>query len=141
MEISSLIDLYLPPAANMPQQEIKAMKAPDCDQDIQRFEAILAGEGPYQPKSLDLVMPAIEPNAIQNVSQNILDKVTQFKESSDNSMDRINAKMDAASDGDLDFGDMINFQIECAKFTIETSLLTKSGEKAGEGIKTLFRNQ
>jgi hypothetical protein len=141
MEISSLLDIYISPATQTPQQEIKPMKAPDCDQDVQRFESILKGEGPYQPKTLDLVIPAIEPNAIQNVGHTILDKVSTLKSSVDNRMDRVNTKLDKMADGDFDVADALNLQMEIGMFSIEATMMSKSGEKAGEGLKTLFRNQ
>jgi hypothetical protein len=130
------------PADNAPQQELKPMKAPDCDQDVQRFESILKGEGSYQPKSLDLVMPATEPNAIQNVGHTILNKVSTLKNSVDNRLDRVNSKLDKFTiEGEFQLSDALELQKELYMFSIETTMMSKSGEKAGEGLKTLFRNQ
>ena len=139
MEISSLLDLYLDPRVNAPQQELKPLKAPDCEQDVQRFEAILSGEGPYQPKSLDLVMPATESNAIENMGHTLLDKVSTLKQSVDHRMNRIDAVLQRPDD--IDITDMLKLQWEVSMYSIESSLIAKSGDKAGEGIKTLFRNQ
>jgi hypothetical protein len=141
MEISSLIDLYMAPAAQTAQQETKPLKAPDLDQDVQRFESILKGEGPYQPKSLDLIMPATEPNAIQNMGHTVLDKVTTLKSSVDNRLERINAKLDTIQTGKFEITDALELQKELYAFTLETTMMSKSGDKAGDGIKTLFRNQ
>lgn len=142
MEISSLIDFYLDPATNAPQQEIKPLKAPDCEQDVQRFESILKGEGPYQPKSLDLIMPATDPNAIQNVGEAVLQKVTKLKTSSETRRNRIDEKLQKIiEDDEINMADVIELQWEVNRFSIETLMLTKSGDKAGDGIKTMFRNQ
>lgn len=142
MEISSLIDFYLDPATNASQQDLKPLKAPDCDQDVQRFESILKGEGPYQPKSLDLVMPATDPNAIQNVGEALLDKVTRLKTSAENRKNRIDEKLKTIVESDdINMADVIELQWEVNRFSIETLMLTKSGDKAGDGIKTMFRNQ
>lgn len=139
MEITSLLDFYLDPMVNAPQQELKPMKAPDCDQDVQRFEAILLGEGPYQPKSLDLIIPATEPNAIDNVGHTILEKVSNLKNSVDNRMVHINNALEQPDN--FSIAEMLKLQWEVSMFSIESSLMAKSGDKAGEGIKTLFRNQ
>ena len=139
MEISSMLDLYLDPMVNAPQQELKPMKAPDCEQDVQRFEAILNGEGPYQPKSLDLVLPATAPNAIDNVSNAILDKVSSLKNSVDARIENINQSLMDPEEFTIE--DVMHLQWEVSMFSIESSLMAKSGDKAGEGIKTLFRNQ
>jgi hypothetical protein len=139
MEISSMLDLYLDPKVNAPPQELKPIKAPDCDQDVQRFEAILKGEGPYQPKSLDLVMPATAPNAVDNMNHAIFDKVSSLKNSVDLRMDHINQTL---QDPDhFTIGEAMKLQWEVSMFSIESSLMSKCGDKAGEGIKTLFRNQ
>jgi hypothetical protein len=124
---------------NAPQQELKPLKAPDCDQDVQRFESILKGEGPYQPKSLDLILPATAPNAIENVSHAILDRVSSLKNSVDNRMTEINQSLLVTEEFTIE--DALRLQWEVSMFSIESSLMAKSGDKAGEGIKTLFRNQ
>lgn len=139
MEIISILSQYLDPLQEMPLQEMKPLKAPDCEQDVRRFEAILSGEGPYQPKSLDLVMPATEPNAVQTMGDTILNKVSTMKKSIDNRTNRMDALFENAES--LEIGDLLRLQWQVAMFDIETSLITKSGDKAGEGIKTLFRNQ
>jgi hypothetical protein len=141
MEIISLIDQYLDPMIYAPQEELKPLKAPNCEQDVQRFEAILSGEGPYQPKTLDLIMPATEPNAIQNMSQTILNKVSTMKQSVDNRVGRINDTLQGIHTKDFGIADMLKLQWEISMFSIESSMIAKSGDKAGEGIKTLFRNQ
>jgi len=139
MEVSSMLNLYLDPTINAPLQEFKPMKAPDCERDVQRFEAILNGEGAFQPKSLDLVLPATEPNAIENVSQTILDKVSSLKNSVDSRIEKVNQKL--LEPEQFTIGDALELQWELSMFSIESSLMAKSGDKAGEGIKTLFRNQ
>ena len=139
MEISSVLGQYLNPMQDMPLQEMKPLKAPDCEQDVQRFEAILSGEGPYKPKSLDIVMPATEPNAVQTMGDTILNKVSSMKESIDNHTSHMDALFE--NPGDLEIGELLRLQWQVTMFDIETSIITKSGDKAGEGIKTLFRNQ
>jgi hypothetical protein len=139
MEISSVLNYYLDPMLHAPQEALKPLKAPDFERDVQRFEAVLSGEGPYQPKSLDLVMPATEPNAIQNAGQALLNKVNTMKTSVDTRMNRVEAMFQEA--GALDIADVLKLQWEVSMFSIESSLIAKSGDKAGEGIKTLFRNQ
>lgn len=139
MEISSVLHHYLGSMPYEPQEVLKPLKAPDCEQDVQRFEAILAGEGPYQPKSIDLAMPAIESNAVQNMGQTLLDKVSTMKSSVDTHLDNVHAMFQDANA--LDITDVLKLQWELSMFSIESSLITKSGDKAGEGIKTLFRNQ
>jgi hypothetical protein len=139
MEISTFLNYYVDPTLNAPQMEVKPLKGPDCEQDVKRFEAILSGEGSYQPKSVDLLMPASESNAIQCMGHTLLDKVSTLKQSVDGRVGRINADIETA--GDLELTDMLRLQYEVSMFSIESSLIAKSGDKAGEGIKTLFRNQ
>lgn len=141
MEISSLIDFYIDPAGQAPQKDLKLMKAPDCDQDVQRFESILKGEGPYQPKTLDLVIPGTEPNAIQNVSNTVLDKVATVKSSVDNRMDRIDAHLDKMKGGDITLADSLQLQYELCNLTVETQMLSKSSEKASQGLQVLVKGQ
>lgn len=140
MEISSILD-YIAPLENAPQPELKAMKAPDLDQDVQRFESILKGEGPYQPKSLDLVMPATEPNAVQTVGNTILDNVTTLKTSVDNRLERINEKIASFDTKEYTITDALELQQELYMYTLETTMMSKSCDKAGEGLKTMFRAQ
>lgn len=139
MEISTFLNYYVDPSLNAPQMEAKPLKAPDCEQDVQRFEAILSGGSSYQPKSIEQLMPATESNAIQSMGQTLMDKVSTIKQSVDNRMGRIDAEMKLA-DG-MDLTDALKLQYELSMFSIESSLIAKSGDKAGEGIKTLFRNQ
>jgi hypothetical protein len=142
MEISSiLIEQYLDPMINAPVEELKPLKAPNCEQDVQRFEAILSGEGPYQPKTLDLIMPATEPNAIQNVSQTFLNRVTTIKQTVDDRRGRVNSAMEKMSSDHFNIGDVLRITVDMHMLSIENHLIAKSGDKAGEGIKTLFRNQ
>lgn len=139
MEISTIID-YMAPLENAPQPELKARKAPDLE-DAQRFESILKGEGPYQPKTLDLVIPATEPNAVQNVGNTILDNVTTLKTNVDSRLERINAKIDSFHTGDYTVGDALELQQELYMYSLETTAMSKSCDKAGEGLKTMFRAQ
>lgn len=139
MEISTFLNYYVDPTLNAPQMEVKPPKAPDCVQDVQRFEAILSGEGSFQPKSIDMLMPASESNAIQSMGDTLLNKVSGLKETVDKRVGRINADMETA--GELQLADMLRLQYEVSMFSIESSLIAKSGDKAGEGIKTMFRNQ
>jgi hypothetical protein len=139
MEISAFLNYYVDPAFNAPQLETKPLKAPDCEQDVQRFEAILAGEGAYQPKSIDLLMPPTEPNAIQSMGHTLMNKVSSLKQTVDGRLGRINTELATAED--LELTDVLKLQYEVSMFSIESSLIAKSGDKAGEGIKTLFRNQ
>lgn len=139
MEISTFINYYVDPNLNAPQMDAKPLKAPDFEQDVQRFEAILSGEGAYQPKSIDMLMPTSESNAIQNMGNTLVDKVSGLKESVDIRMGRINTEIETA--GELGLADMLKLQYEVSMFSIESNLIAKSGDKAGEGIKTLFRNQ
>lgn len=145
MEISTIIDHYLDPGLYAPQQEFKPLKAPNCEQDVQRFEAILSGEGPYRPKNLELIMPATEDNAIQKFSDTFVDKVSSIKQSVDDRMGRITDKLHALTENDgenlIDIGEALKLQWELVNVEVETRLVSKSGEKASEGIKTLFRNQ
>lgn len=139
MEVSSVLNYYLDPMLNAPQETLKPMKAPDCEQDVQRFEAVLSGEGPYQPKTLDLVMPATQPNAIQVAGRTLLDKVNTMKISMDSRMNHVHALLQ--NPDTLGIADLLRLQWDVSMFSIESSLIAKSGDKAGEGIKTLFRNQ
>lgn len=140
MEISSFINTYLPPTANTSLQELKPMKAPACDQDVQRFESIIAGKGPYQPRSLDLIMPATEPNAIQTMGHNLLDRVSRLKRSADSRFKRIESFIENPP-VITDPGVALTLQWELSMFSIETAMITKAGNKAADGIKTLFKNQ
>ena len=139
MEISNVLNYFVDPGFNAPQLETKPLKAPDCEQDVLRFEAILSGEGSFQPKSIDLLMPPVEPNAIQTMGHTLLDKVSTLKQTVDGRLGRINAEL--ASAEDLELTDVLKLQYEVSMFSVESSLIAKSGDKAGEGIKTLFRNQ
>jgi hypothetical protein len=139
MEISSFLNYYVDSTLNAPELDVKPLKGPDCEQDVQRFEAILSGEGSYQPKSVDLLMPAAEPNAIQSMGHTLMNKVSTLKQSVDNRIGRIDSELMAAED--LTITDVLKLQYEVNMFSIESSLIAKSGDKAGEGIKTLFRNQ
>ena len=125
MEISTILD-YIAPLENAPQPELKDRQAPDLDPDVQRFESILKGEGPYQPKSLDLVIPATEPNAVQNVGNTILDNVTTLKTNVDSRLERINAKIDSFHTGDYTVGDALELQQELYMYTLETTAMSKS---------------
>jgi len=139
LEISVILNQYIDPFIDAPQPEIKPLKTPNCEQDVQRFEAILSGDGPYLPKSMDLVMPPTEPNAVNNLGHTILDKVSTMKQSVDDRMKRINTVF--LERNQIDIADMLRLQWEVSMFGIESSMIAKSGDKAGEGIKTLFRNQ
>jgi hypothetical protein len=139
MEISNVLNYFFDPSFNAPQLEAKPLKAPDCEQDVQRFEAILSGEGSFQPKSIDLLMPPVEPNAIETMSHTLLNKVSNLKQTVDGRLGHINAKL--ASAEDMELTDLLKLQHEVYMFSVESSLIAKSGDKAGEGIKTLFRNQ
>jgi hypothetical protein len=139
MEISNVLNYFVDPGFNAPQLETKPLKAPDCEQDVQRFEAILSGEGSFQPKSIDLLMPPVEPNAIETMSHTLLNKVSNLKQNVDTRFGRVRARLESAED--LELADVLRLQYEVSMFSIESSLIAKSGDKAAEGIKTLFRNQ
>ena len=145
MEISAIIDHYLEPGMYAPQQELKPLKAPNCEQDVQRFESILSGEGAYRPRNLELIMPATESNAIQRFSDTFVNKVTSIKQSVDDRMSRITNRLHTLTENNgknmIDMGEALKLQWELVNVEVETRLVAKSGEKAGEGIKTLFRNQ
>jgi hypothetical protein len=139
MEISAFINHYLDPTINAPQLETKPLKAPEFEQDVQRFEAIVSGEGAYQPKSIEFLTPMVESNSIQSMGHALVNKVANLKETVNGRINRINAEFQSAED--LDISDMLRLQYEISMFGVESSLIAKSGDKAGEGIKTLFRNQ
>lgn len=139
MEISSILNYYIDPTLNAPHLETKPLKAPDCEQDVQRFEAILSGEGSYQPKSVELLMPTTEPNAIQSMGQTLMNKVSGLKQSVDNRVGRIDSKLKATQE--MELTDVLKLHHEISMFGLESSLIAKSGDKASESIKTLFRNQ
>lgn len=142
MEIVSILNHYLDPMLHAPQPELKPLKAPACEQDVQRFDAICNGEGTYQPKAIDLIMPATEPNAIENVRHTFVNRVSTLKKSMDNRLGRVDKVFERIKLSDkFDFADGLKIQWELSMFSLESTMVSKSGEKAGEGIKTLFRNQ
>lgn len=139
MYSTSFSNFYLIPPEDAARLEPKELKAPANDKDVERFEAILSGDGAYKPKSLELVMPATDSNAVQRMGSNILDRITDLKQSVDDRNARV-GELFKESDG-LSMQNALKVQWELTMFSVESTLMTTSASKAGEGIKTLFKNQ
>ena len=139
MEITSFFNQYFDPMLKAPELEVKPLKTPTFEQDVQRFEAVLSGEGPYQPNSIDLVMPATEPNAIDNMNKTLIKKASNLKNTVDQRIDKIKSYIKHPDDFTLQ--DSLKFSWDMAMLNIETETISKVGQKSGEAVKTLFRNQ
>lgn len=141
MEITSFFNQYLDPMLQAPELEVKPLKTPTFEQDVQRFEAVLSGEGPYQPNSIDLVMPATEPNAIDNMNQTLITKVSKLKNNMDRHIGSMEKLLNISKNDEFTMQDSVNLMWDMTLFSIENTVVSKVGEKSGEAVKTLFRNQ
>ena len=141
MQIASVLNHYLDPMIHAPHQELKLLKAPACDQDVRRFESVLNGEGAFQPKTIDLIMPATAPNAIENMGHTLVHRVSTIKQSMDHGMKRINEVLDKLSSKDFKIVDALRLTQEVYMFSIQNTMVTKIADKTGEGLKMMIRHQ
>ena len=121
------------------QLEPKTAKSLISDKDVERFEKILSGQESYLPKSIELILPVDKPNPVERIGSNVLNRITDLKQSVNKRMDVV-GELFAESDT-LNINNALKVQWELMMFSIESTLITTVASKAGEGIKTLFRNQ
>ena len=138
MEIGSLLKNFEFPENSL-QKELKPLKGSNFDLNVQRFEQIMFNGQSFEAKGVNSTENINAPNAISNLGEAFFDKIGNFKKSIDLRMHEVGQLLNRKDQ--LDIKDLLNVQWQVSLFSVETTLVSKSGEKVSEGIQTLFRNQ